>query len=126
MTVKMWRRVVALVAAGASALALLAVTTAEALAAPTMVVNGQLMELGRDGPFRLQNTSSTGTMVGMLAVGAAIVVVAGVAWSLDRQADRRLAAVRDQSPGDERTTIGERQKVAERPGSEQDQERKAA
>jgi hypothetical protein len=122
----MWRRAAALIAAGVSAVALLAIAAPAALAAPTMVVNGKLMALGRDGPFRLQNTAGTGETVAMLAGAAAIIVVVGVvAWSLDRQSRRRLAAVPDRTTGDEWTGIGERP-APERQDSTQDQKRKAA
>ena len=127
MTAKVWRRVAALIAVGASALALLAITASEALAAPTMAVNGKLMELGANGPFRLQHTASTGATVGMLATAAAvIIVVGGVSLILDRQSRSRLAAVRSRPADDEWQAIRERQEATGTQSSEQDQERKAA
>jgi len=129
MTGKVWRRVIAGIAAGVAVLTLLAVNAAAALAAPTMLVNGRLMVLGSKGAvhFQPQNTGGTGATVGMLVAGAAIiVVVGGVAWMLDRQSRSRLAAVPDQVAGDEWQAIRDRQEVAGRQSSEQDQKRKAA
>jgi hypothetical protein len=63
----------------------------------------------------------------MIAVAAAIIiVVAGVAWILDRQARTRLAAVPHQAAGDKWQTVGDRQEIAGSQSSEQEQERKAA
>jgi hypothetical protein len=129
MTAKVWRRVAAGIAAGVSALALLAVTAAAALAAPTEAVNGRLVVLGSTGAVRFQpqNTLSTGGQVAMLATAAAIiVVVGGVALILDRQSRSRSAAVPLQPAGDEWQAINEGQADTGRPSSEHDQERKAA
>jgi hypothetical protein len=129
MTTKVRRRVVAMIVAGVAALTLLAVNAAAALAAPTMLVNGRLMVLGSNGAvhFQPQNTSGTGSTVGMLIAGVAIIViVGGLALILDRQSRSRLAAVPDQAAGDEWQTIRERQEVAGTQSSEQDKERKAA
>ncbi len=128
MTAKVWRRTAALVAVGVSALALLAITASEALGAPTMAVNGKLMELGANGAFRFQPPStSTASTVGLLASAAAIiVVVGGITWILDRQSRSRLAAVRSRPADDEWQAIRERQEATGTQGSEHDQERKAA
>jgi hypothetical protein len=123
MTAKVQHRVVAAIVVAISALALLAMNAAAALAAPTMLVNGHLVVLGSNGAVRFQpqNTLSAGGQAGMLAAAVAIIaVVGGVAWSLDRRSSSSLVAVPAQPAGDEWQTIRDRE------GSEQDQERKAA
>jgi hypothetical protein len=129
MTSQMRRGIGAALVAGVSALVLLVVNAATALAAPTMLVNGRLTVLGQNGAVRFQppNTSSTGSTVGILITGAAvIVVVAAVSLILDRQARSSLAAVREQPAADEWQAIRDRQEAAGSQSSEQDRERKAA
>jgi hypothetical protein len=125
MTAKIKRSVGAALMAGVSALVLL-VNTAAALAAPTVLVNGRLVEFGKSNAARLQSQSTASTLGAVAVTVAVIAIVSALLLSLDRRAQRRVAAVPDQRAGDEWQAIRDGQEAAGSRSSEQDRERKAA
>jgi hypothetical protein len=125
MTTKVKRSTAVALMTGVSALVLLVVNATAALAAPTMLVNGRLVEFGRSNAARLQSQGPANAL-GALAVSVAVVaVVSALLLSLDRRSQRRVAAVPDRR-ADEWKAISDRQESAGTQSSEQDRERKAA
>jgi hypothetical protein len=119
MTSQMKRGIAAALIAGVSALGLLAVNAAVALAAPTMLVNGRLVEFGRSNAARLQSQGPANLLGALAASVAVIAVVSALMLSLDRRTQRRMAAVPDQR-ADEWQAIRDRQEAAGSQSSEQD------
>lgn len=125
MTAKMWRRVAALVGAGVSALALLVLLPAAALAAAAPTQYGRAVEFSRVGPLHLhpQTTVSAASIVGLLAIIVAATAMVWLAfWAMERSAGTRPAAVPGQPADDEWQAIRERQATRGQQSSGQDQD----
>ena len=119
MASNMRRRLVALGVAAFSALTVLAVTAAAAVATvPSGLVDGQGMNIGRGGIFRVTPPTdwSTAAILGGLAIS--VVVVALVAW-LGIRSDSRSRAVPALAASE--SSLG-----AARPVHTEEHERKAA